>query len=457
MHRVNYLLAITLGCSWLSAQASHEVRVAISPEEFKYGAELTRGSQSIRKIDIGADILQKMLRTDLGDLRVFDSEGRLMEAVVLRKQLREQQDWQTLIFFPLLSQGKNGLLPGIVVERSADGEVVRVDASRLAETTDRQLTGYLIENMQTEKQLEKLQLRWTQQDMDHVMHLRLEYSDDLKRWRQNQGDIVLASLKYGDHVLMRNTIEPEVKNSRFMRLSLQGDRADFKLEQIQGQYNTPGGEPVSWSAIGGLSKQAGEAGRYGFELRSVVPVEKMRMQFDEQQEAFVAGRLYSRMNEQSSWHLRHRSVEQYALSHEQARLLSEPVTMPSVHDPYWLFETANGQDLLAEQMPQLELLIPQHELYFIANGQAPYSLVWGNATAAAPGVSMQRLLKKIKQDSDDVEQVYIQREFVNDTQDTASHALPWKTIVLWMVLVLGVAVVTVMAYRLKRDMGESAE
>ena len=99
---------------------------------------------------------------------------------------------------------------------------------------------------------------------------------------------------------------------------------------------------------------------------------------------------------------------------------------------------------------------------FVARGEAPFELTYGSSTlgpVATPVNSLLRQLEK-KKNKELIKQAHITDHYTlagPSRLQPPPEGLPWKQLILWVVLVIVVIILAVMARQLYRQMQESAE
>lgn len=111
----------------------------------------------------------------------------------------------------------------------------------------------------------------------------------------------------------------------------------------------------------------------------------------------------------------------------------------------------------ADQLPTIELGWQLPQITFVAQGAGPFRLLSGSAKKAQRVNFPSRLVS----DNNTIEVVKllpaitIKRDLsLSSEEDEAVDKYSWRTLLLWLVLLIGVFIMGVMTYKLARSMGE---
>jgi len=163
----------------------------------------------------------------------------------------------------------------------------------------------------------------------------------------------------------------------------------------------------------------------------------------------LRGSLQSAREPAGPWHTRHFGVH-YSLRRDGALLESAPAELLPVSDRYWRLapEGASSGDPVG--VPTLVLGWTPHQLHFVAQGEPPYTVAFGSAAVGSPG-SVLATLDEAKLDG---MRVPATASEVFDLGGTARlRTSPWRTWVLWGVLVGALVLLGWMVRRLVRQVG----
>lgn len=134
-------------------------------------------------------------------------------------------------------------------------------------------------------------------------------------------------------------------------------------------------------------------------------------------------------------------------------LKSDPILLDNGHNRYWKIQLNGETQFNESQLPEINVSRQQQQIIFLAQGAEPYSLAYGHTKiqpARDSGIS--QLIRTLKDAGTSPDQVVLgDRVKITDKLEIASET-PWKRIGLWLILLLGTAIMGYMANSLYRQM-----
>ena len=107
-------------------------------------------------------------------------------------------------------------------------------------------------------------------------------------------------------------------------------------------------------------------------------------------------------------------------------------------------------------MPDIQLVWPAQKLVFLAQGDEPFTLAFGNSAVSANGNNgIQQLLQTLEDAGQKPDQVTLAAIEANPLFSPIPKSTPWKLIALWAFLILGTFVLGYMAWYLYQQMQQS--
>ena len=92
---------------------------------------------------------------------------------------------------------------------------------------------------------------------------------------------------------------------------------------------------------------------------------------------------------------------------------------------------------------------------FLAQGNAPYTIAYGNKTIqATQSKGIDSLIRTLQRSGGSPDKVSMNVPVKNTHVITKAEETPWKLIGFWLLLVLGTAVLSYMAYSLYKQMND---
>lgn len=429
-----------------------------APDDFASGFVLeVDGAHAIYRAELPDAVSAGVTRADLGDLRVFNAAG---EAVP--HSLRQMKDSEsvsrtaaTLPIFPLEAvERATGATTALSITTSPEGAVLKMDSTP-ATDADRYVTHYLVDASQLDKPIDRLEFQWRGDSGDFVTAVDIASSSDLNHWNTLRSKVSLARLAFQGHMLEQTGIALAVPAKSYLRIAWPAGRDGVVLTQVSA-HTTVRTQTQSrqWSMLAG-SKAGSKPLAYEFTRPAHSSIDRVNLELPTHN-ILVEATLSSRGAADRHWQPRYRGLF-YRLNIGAHELDNTEIPIAPTNDREWRLEIHSDASGLEHQSPQLILGTRPQELYFLARGEAPFTLAFGSAVMPAAHAPVDALLTSVQQGR--------QAELVGTARianrvtlggDTRmrppSPPLPWKQWLLWGVLIAGVAVLAVMALRLHRQM-----
>jgi hypothetical protein len=374
---------------WCFAMASASLAApALAADNFAqrdfakhYTLQLEDGAASSYSLTLPAIIYAASQRSDLGDIRIFNSTGDTLPysldtpRVPARTppKMRPVAGW-----FPLSSApaGSNGMPPGVAI--AADGslratagpppraqhEVDLIDLGRLSRTA----------------QVSALRVRM--RDDNFQGRVTVEASDDLRHW-QPAGDAQLLKVNYNGSTLSQDRIELSAAHTRYLRLHwLDGapyvDSMDMEIQAAGSGSAQSTGTQREWRE--GIVAHTGlKPGEYFFTTGGSYPVDRLRLTLP-QPNTVTSAVVYSRTGLDTPWR-EVSSATLFRLHNGAVEQSNAPLELKVDTDRQWrvVVDTRNGS--LGSGALTVATGWRPATLTFVAQGSPPYTLAVGRAEA----------------------------------------------------------------------------
>lgn len=448
------VLCSVLLCVANAAVSSDEVKDA--PMDYATGVTLeTTGASPWYRISLPQAVYQGTAWPDLRDVRVFNHLGDTVPfALVAQKTPIETPETVALRIFPLdmslappREKGQHG--GDDVVLRSKSGIEIHVQSDDVNSLGQSYLLT-LPEEMKDAFSLAQLRLNWETPTGNWQGKVSVYVSRDLRNWRSVQEDAPLMDLTRDNDRLKMDAI------SASLTLSPEGKRYLLVIMDSQ----SPGLKLNSVSAIAGSNKQeseriviAAEADKISddeavWRWTQLQPLTSLRI--DLENEGVLPVELAWRGGEKEPW----QPLEKMVLYHLDGKR-SEDIHLSGKLVEAVRMRTINAR--LPETLPALSGARDSYQLVFNTQGKGPYMLAWGNRAAKKADVGLDMLipasLRKTQEINDlpwatPQEDVTLSGEARLTATSTEEQHSQWKTLLVWGALILGVAVLALMAWRI---------
>jgi len=216
----------------LCAQAQAEVDIG----DYAFQAVISEHDQKLQRVELPLEVILTLTRSDLGDLVVFNVDGKQMPHSIVVTPATVTDRVIELPFHKfdrfLLQQTK------IVTSREQNQ---RADSTSELETTERIAVqsvrnDYLIELSPDEeaREFERLELQWQHEPVSQILEIQVEVGNDLDRLRTIRSRKSLTNSQSGDPDWRSITRIPS--NNKYLRLRPINDVVSFELQQVNGHY-----------------------------------------------------------------------------------------------------------------------------------------------------------------------------------------------------------------------------
>ncbi len=457
------LTLLTLAVALLPPHGNAQLTEALSIDDFAFSMRITTApDRAIQTAIIPISVYRNVVRADLGDLRVFNQKGVEVPHAMrtLDGHKRGEPAHVSLPLFPLLGS-KDGRSQGdlaLEVERSADGQVLSIRTKTSGpspeSTAGAPVLGYILDASAVEGPIAGLDVEFGPTDGNYVVHLRVDQSDDLAKWRTVTRDQTLIRLNYEGNQIEDHHIDLPNTKAKYFRLSWRDAAlpAPIVTTNAELRAETVPGERLSFRVS---ATPPAAPGAYVFDLGGPLPVDRVSVLLPNEN-TLIKAELAS--SNQLGGAKDRASTGRFYRIRENGQALSSPaIDLARRTDRYWFIDVTVNGGTLGDALPQLVFEYFPDQLVFLAQGDAPYDLAYGSHKTKPTRFSASDLLALVNQDSAE-----LPREtalLAPETLRTGQAALtepppppPIQTYVLWGILVFGVVMLGWMALRLAKSL-----
>lgn len=451
-----------LAVAWLASSAAVAADADAPPPastDFAFGMKFnTQGNAAAFRAPLPAEVYRGVVSSELLDVAVFNGRGEVVPHVLAR--VADSSDAISsalpLPVFPLRGNDR-AVMEALRLTIQSNGGKVDLElpeerGSAPADPNERALVGGYIVDGRALAQLSALELGWAPDAPEFAGRVRVEGSDNLGDWRTLVDAAPIANLRAGDAQLIERRVEMRSAGAKYYRLTWVGARAPFEITSVNGHPAGSGPELRRSSLVLEGRAVPGKPGEYEFEAGGYFPVDRVNLQLPEMN-SVVEVSLLTRASASKPWRPVTGGVGFYRLQGTDAELVNGDVRVYPTTDRYWLVRVDPRRGGLGEAVPKLKIAWPAHEIVFLARGQGPFTLAYGNGALSGAVGRIGSIPKGARILGASLgEQQTLGGE---SRRASASAQAPSKSLVLWGVLGLGVALLAYMAYRLSRELRKS--
>jgi hypothetical protein len=408
----------------------------LTPAIFSHQQALVLSTSSpFYRLDVPLSVYQFSQRADLGDVRVFNAAGELVPyALETRPAPQQNQLSQTAVrFFPYGNKASNEQRD-ISIQIRNDGQL----SAQSHTFSKQQESSYIVDASQIKGQLESLILGW--QEANYQGQIRLAASDNLQQW-QALGNAEIIQLDYQGQTLSQPKVDLGSIHAKYLRIS---SDTPLTLKEVRLQSSIEQTMPAKRAWLAPVTAQLKQAGEYQFDLGIHAPMDRLELALP-QLNTVVQATLASRATPSEPW----QDVQNgmlYRLQGKTAEAHSPALAISPNQHRYWRLSVNQSSGGLGQGLPQLKAgWIPQ-QIAFVARGQAPFVLAFGQARVSSAAINSADLIigKAVASATAGV----LLNKTASAASATASAPSSARSYGLWAALVLAVGVLGAMAWKL---------
>jgi Protein of unknown function (DUF3999) len=456
--------------------------------------------ESLYRLRLPLDVYRGLAHGDLRDVRVFNARGERVPYALTREPDRETVAIAKLAlpFFPLMAESASTSTVSssnvsLSVRMQPDGTLISVKTSPSTKTdTNLRIAGYVVDASELSKRgipIEALEFEWARNDAAQSGMLRVEASNDLKDWRTVVSGAPLLDLQFNGEALRQKRVKlPQMPQIEANYLRLTWEKSAFSLKTLHAETVNKSTQRLRETVT--ATARAGEKpGEYFFDLGARVTATELRLLLPEQNSIAPVSLFAQSMQMQRQRGGNYVNVPAwqpvanamfYRLLRDGVEITAPTVTVNApAGTREWLARVDARSGGIGQGMPQLEVTWQPHHIVFAARGDAPYTLAFGRRDAISAELNVANLLPDYKPNTEfALPQATLRgvsaaaREASSEnTQEKAKERAPEtvqpstqivtpvaesptldrKKMLLWLVLVGGVAILLWMAWRLGRS------
>jgi hypothetical protein len=438
----------------------------LTSRDFAYGYMLKAQEEgAVYSLQVPNEVYKTVRRADLGDIRIFNSAG---EEVPHALRSIQPDDEKTRIaanvpFFPLYEAVNGGDNMSLSVRRDADGTIIDIDSNLDNEQVADRPIGYLFDLGKERLNVGHLEIFWQSDNKQSSSVVRVEDSSDLQYWSPLVYKATLVNLEYeGNEVVQRNIQMPH-KPERYLKLLWEPGAGTFRVNKVTAFSNPLVSlQNLQWVSLNdGVKSSENGFTTIDYSSGYRLPVRSVRLRFAEPNSILKAS-VQSRSDDKSEWREQCKGVF-YTLQVQGETLQSEPCSFSnSINSEWRLVVLDDGAGVSASSNNvMLDIGWGSDELLFMARGTQPFLLAYGSGKLenSQPGKQNDMVLSVIGQQQGQnlVKHATLGKRLElggESALKTPPPATPWKTWLLWAVLVAGVLVMAMMVMNLVKNMKE---
>ena len=450
-----------LALSLLIGAAHAAERVA----EFALHATLVFApGHAIYQVELPLAVHQAARRADLGDLRVFNGAGEVVPHA-LRAVTSEARDEPPLdaAIFPYRAAPKAaelGAATDAKIELRPGGAVViDVKSGSVATSPEPRISAYFFDVGATDKTIKALKLDWESIAGGFSGRVDLYASDDLRTWRPLATAAAILDLQMSGQRLEVSRVEFAPVRTRYLRMTWPAAQAMPAVRSAQVEPIALQPERVRRTAEQ-EAQRSEKDGEYVVDLGAPLAVQKVQIELP-QQNTVSAIELSARARTSDPWQRVDRATY-YRLLHAGQEWRNPERAVAVGPARYWLLKVDSRGGGLGQGLPKLRVTWEPRLLVFVARGEGPFTLSVGHdkyapadfrVDALIPGLAEGKPVAVAAATLGALEAASVKAERPMDELLESLSGERGRRWLLWSILIAGVAILGVMAWRMARGLG----
>lgn len=419
-----------------------------SPQDYAWQWPVqAEGEAAAYLLELDAEVLQHVSRSDLRDLAVFNADGEPVPFAPLPFEHTEVNRLEAVAWLrvPQPAPGQPESL-ALRLERDADGRLRGLDLRTNDDTPPPERHDLLLDRGEDPPPVAALHVQLADNAPLPVnLRVRVSASDDLATWQDLGRGLPLVALDDNGLRIERLKLEFNGSDARYLRLAIENDGQWPVISGLQAERRLLGTDGREWKTLSLDGTSVADApGSFYYASPAPVTVERVDVELPTTN-AVAAVALTARDSADGGWrHVYSFIAFRLGNNGEEVRHVAPAVNR--VRDRQWRVAT---QPALT-RAPTLQLQYRPERFVLLAQGPRPYTLVAGSARAARADYPVQAALAASSTPP------------ANATLGPGSEAggaaalapkrgEDWQRWLLWAVLAVGAGLVLVVSLRVLRQ------
>lgn len=422
---------------------------AATPQDYAWQWPIqTQGEAAAYVLELDADVLANVTRSDLRDLAVFNAQGQPVPFAPWPSERKDEARREPLAWLhvPLPAPGQPDSLE-LRLERDADGRLrgldLRADATTPLPTQQHDL---LVDRGEDEPPvLSRLHVQLDAAALRPInLRVRVSASNDLDRWETLGSSLPLVALDDNGLRIERLQLDIAPTQARYLRLAIQGEGNWPAIESLQAERLIAAGDGRAWQSIELTGTPvADQPGTFAY--ASAAPVATERLDVRLAGTNSVSALAVSAREPGSEWWLPVANFTAFRLGTGKDEVSHVAPAMGLQREREW---QVASQPALA-QAPTLVLTYQPDRFVMLAQGEGPFVLVAGSGRAAREDYPVQAALAASTTPPQPAT-LGARSESGGAQALGPKRGEDWQRWVLWAVLALGAGLVLVVSLRVLR-------
>lgn len=451
--QINNLFVISLILLLFSYSLPLEAAERIlAPSDFKNLRQLnTKEEGVLYRVPLEPLIYKGLAQSQYKDLAVFNAKGELVPFEILQAlPLEPEKTSETEVavpFFELPPEAEKSATGGldVYVQTGNSGQIVEVKSSPQEGGKPPTSRQYLLDLSSLSKEISNIQsLRLSlPEEGKYAVEAILLESDSLSNWGTLIPSIPLVRLENKDSSLTVNNIELPRSPKRYLLLRIEKMPPEFDVKTITAVIARSSGRLIHYESAMFDGMLAENKTNILYDTLGAFPIEKI--DFPLKEAGLYHVQVETRASTRAEWQ-QFKDIELTMMQAENKIRRNSAVSIPETENRYWRLKF---QAPFSAAIPQMRIFWRARDLFFLAQGGAPYLLAFGN-----PDPGLKIVTPKLPDDSQLKRNALIAQigeaptGSPKEIKNPAGGNPEWQRYLLWGLLVTGGFMLSFMAWKL---------
>ena len=454
------LFLLLLPCVSSASQTSD---ASLQRDDFARGMELTPLTSSpVQTLLLSEEVYRGLSSSRLHDLRVFNARGEEVPHAV-RTLIDIQETDHGSVALPLFAihakDDEDAPLGDMSLQlvRSDDGRVLEV-TTRSESPSERDseplpIVAYILDLGSLDRPCIALNLPLPEELPSFLCTYAVEASADLSTWSTLVPQATLASLDHGGTRLVRTQVPLPPTKMPYLRLRWLDGGPPLQLEKAVLDLQNEVGIAKRSSVVLNGARREGEEQVFDYPSPGPLPVNRIQLELPATN-TLIEAEVKTAPAKQGPWNTLLK--ERFFRISNKVELRNDPYSVRTHSAKFWALHVAPQGGGVGQGLPRLVLEYFPHQLAFVARGEGPFTLAFGKHGAGAASFNWQAVTDILTTEQRAaLPYESVTKGAIFDIAGDSALNAPLvnehpKKIILWTILIVGVAVLASLSWKLVR-------
>ncbi len=434
----------------VSANTYIDAKSSSVSEAYYYQMDIhTSGDSSLQALILTEEVYSK-LSSYPPQLSIIDSLGEALPHDIVHFPQVIQQQAKKLNIYPLFQpEYLLAETEKIVLTYNEYEKLSEINSTRSNVSIDK-VSGYIIDLGElVVGHNHSLRFGLSNTNTTALLSFNIDQSQNLKDWNRFRSGEVLAQLRHGEMSSQRASVDINGYSKRYLRFNLTTTKPQFIIESAELSYSMKEAKSSVWNNTRELEYDLKEKAFIFDTPRSQI-FTKLKIEMPDPPSIF-SGNLYSRSNKNTRW-TKGEKIRLFNTNKDDVSLLNNEVKLSRLSAGQIKITVNYQSSVIEDNKLKIRLASEPQKLIFFANSNPPYKLNIGNSGAVNGLVSSdsRQLIEMLKQQVGNPSELASlgQTRKIKVIQKMIKKKTDWSKIGLWLILVLGVALMIWMSRNL---------